>query len=105
MTRHCRVSTLTWKCLIDAAGDDWSSIAPNQTQLQGTVKVGVGEPSSALGSILAGPLALARDILSKDDAPFFMLNSDVICEFPLQWLLSFHQVGGCLDILIYVPII
>jgi len=27
----------------------------------------------------AGPLALARDILGKDDAPFFVLNSDVTC--------------------------
>jgi mannose-1-phosphate guanylyltransferase len=27
----------------------------------------------------AGPLALAKDILAKDDTPFFVLNSDVIC--------------------------
>jgi len=27
----------------------------------------------------AGPLALAKDILAKDDSPFFVLNSDVIC--------------------------
>jgi mannose-1-phosphate guanylyltransferase len=27
----------------------------------------------------AGPLALAHDILAKDDSPFFVLNSDVIC--------------------------
>jgi NDP-sugar pyrophosphorylase family protein len=27
----------------------------------------------------AGPLALAKDILGKDDSPFFVLNSDVIC--------------------------
>jgi mannose-1-phosphate guanylyltransferase len=27
----------------------------------------------------AGPLALAKDILSKDKTPFFVLNSDVIC--------------------------
>lgn len=34
----------------------------------------------------AGPLALAKDILAKDDSPFFVLNSDVICVcFPLGW--------------------
>jgi mannose-1-phosphate guanylyltransferase len=27
----------------------------------------------------AGPLALAKEILGKDDAPFFVLNSDVTC--------------------------
>lgn len=32
----------------------------------------------------AGPLALARDILLQDDNPFFVLNSDVTCRFPLR---------------------
>ena len=40
----------------------------------------------------AGPLALARHYLEADDnSDFFMLNSDVICEFPLQNLLDFHR--------------
>ncbi|KAJ3093264.1 mannose-1-phosphate guanyltransferase [Physocladia obscura] len=42
----------------------------------------------------AGPLALAAPILRKDDTPFFVLNSDVICEFPFQDLLLFHQAHG-----------
>jgi len=42
----------------------------------------------------AGPLALARSILDADDAPFFMFNSDVICEFPLQQMLDFHRAHG-----------
>jgi len=29
-------------------------------------------------------------LLLADDSPFFMLNSDVICEFPLQKMLDFH---------------
>lgn len=33
---------------------------------------------------LAGPLALARDILGKDDSPFFVLNSDVTCSYPFE---------------------
>ncbi|KAJ3123232.1 mannose-1-phosphate guanyltransferase, partial [Physocladia obscura] len=43
----------------------------------------------------AGPLALARNILLKDDEVFFVLNSDVICEFPFEGLLAFHKSHGC----------
>ncbi|CAD2219108.1 mannose-1-phosphate guanylyltransferase [Angomonas deanei] len=42
----------------------------------------------------AGPLALARDILMQDDKPFFVLNSDVTCRFPLRELLAFHKNHG-----------
>ena len=42
----------------------------------------------------AGPLALARDILGKDDAPFFVLNSDVICDFPFRDMVAFHKGHG-----------
>lgn len=43
---------------------------------------------------IAGPLALARDILGKDDSPFFVLNSDVICDFPFKQLKAFHEAHG-----------
>lgn len=43
---------------------------------------------------IAGPLALARDILGKDDSPFFVLNSDVICDFPFEKLKAFHEAHG-----------
>lgn len=39
----------------------------------------------------AGPLALARNILEKDNSPFFVLNSDVICEYNFTQFLCFHQ--------------
>jgi len=42
----------------------------------------------------AGPLALAREVLGKDDSPFFVLNSDVICEYPFDNLLEFHKSHG-----------
>ncbi|KAK4047466.1 mannose-1-phosphate guanyltransferase [Microbotryomycetes sp. JL201] len=42
----------------------------------------------------AGPLALARNILGKDDAPFFVLNSDVTCTYPFQELRDFHLNHG-----------
>uniref|UniRef100_A0A1L8E1T8 mannose-1-phosphate guanylyltransferase n=1 Tax=Nyssomyia neivai TaxID=330878 RepID=A0A1L8E1T8_9DIPT len=42
----------------------------------------------------AGPLALAKDILSASPEPFFVLNSDVICDFPFKQLESFHRAHG-----------
>lgn len=42
----------------------------------------------------AGPLALARDLLAEDGEPFFVLNSDVICEFPFAALARFHRQHG-----------
>jgi mannose-1-phosphate guanylyltransferase len=42
----------------------------------------------------AGPLKLAEKVLGKDDAPFFVLNSDVICDFPFQELAKFHKQHG-----------
>jgi hypothetical protein len=41
----------------------------------------------------AGPLALAKDSLN-DGEPFFVLNSDVICEFPFADLLAYHKSHG-----------
>ncbi len=41
----------------------------------------------------AGPLALARQYL-EGDAPFFVLNSDIVCEFPFAEFLEFHQKHG-----------
>ena len=43
----------------------------------------------------AGPLALARDLLTADGAePFFVLNSDVICDFAFKDMLAFHKNHG-----------
>jgi mannose-1-phosphate guanylyltransferase len=39
----------------------------------------------------AGPLALAKEILGRDKEPFFVLNSDVICDFPFKELVKFHK--------------
>ncbi|XP_014226042.1 mannose-1-phosphate guanyltransferase beta [Trichogramma pretiosum] len=49
--------------------------------------------STPLGT--AGPLALAKDILvSTSDQPFFVLNSDIICDYPFKELLEFHKNHG-----------
>jgi mannose-1-phosphate guanylyltransferase len=55
------------------------------------VKISYSRESTPLGT--AGPLALARDLLN-DGKPFFVLNSDVICKFPMKELLAFHKAHG-----------
>lgn len=42
----------------------------------------------------AGPIALAREILEKSPEPFFVLNSDIICQFPFKELLQYHRNHG-----------
>lgn len=42
----------------------------------------------------AGPLALARKILEADSSPFFVLNSDVICNYPFTKMLETHKAHG-----------
>lgn len=42
----------------------------------------------------AGPLALARELLSTSPEPFFVLNSDVICDFPFKELAKYHRSHG-----------
>lgn len=63
---------------------------------QETEKLGVNlifsHETEPLGT--AGPLALAKDILLTSPEPFFVLNSDVICDFPFQDLEKFHRNHG-----------
>lgn len=42
----------------------------------------------------AGPLALAKDLLSASAEPFFVLNSDIICDFPFAQLERYHREHG-----------
>ncbi|XP_071452161.1 mannose-1-phosphate guanyltransferase beta-A [Hetaerina americana] len=46
----------------------------------------------------AGPLALAREHLvgsaENEDEPFFVLNSDIICDFPFKEMMAFHRKHG-----------
>lgn len=59
--------------------------------LQYHIKISCSHETEPLGT--AGPLALARELLDDGD-PFFVFNSDVICEYRLQDFLSFHQAHG-----------
>ena len=54
------------------------------------VKITFSVEKEPLGT--AGPLALARDILDNaEDEPFFVLNSDIICDFPFTDMLEAHR--------------
>lgn len=41
----------------------------------------------------AGPIRLAKDLILQDNTEgmFFVLNSDIVCEFPFQELIEFHK--------------
>mmetsp|Transcript_1650 Transcript_1650/g.5376 ORF Transcript_1650/g.5376 Transcript_1650/m.5376 type:complete len:359 (+) Transcript_1650:141-1217(+) len=55
------------------------------------VKITCSQEREPLGT--AGPIAYARDVLRTTE-PFFVLNSDVTCTFPLAELLAFHKNHG-----------
>ncbi|KAI3832494.1 hypothetical protein MKW98_002040 [Papaver atlanticum] len=57
------------------------------------IKITCSQETEPLGT--AGPLALARDKLVDDSRePFFVLNSDVISEYPLKEMIEFHKAHG-----------
>lgn len=60
------------------------------------IKITCSQEDEPMGT--AGPLGLARKILAPkgdgSDDPFFVLNSDVICDFPLKEMLEFHRAKG-----------
>ncbi|GBG78363.1 hypothetical protein CBR_g26392 [Chara braunii] len=54
------------------------------------IKITCSQEKEPMGT--AGPLALARELLVDGSGdPFFVLNSDVISEYPLRKLYEFHQ--------------
>lgn len=55
------------------------------------VKITCSQEREPLGT--AGPIAFARDVL-KTSEPFFVVNSDVTCSFPLQEMVAFHKRHG-----------
>lgn len=50
----------------------------------------------SMNLLLAGPINLAREIICKDNEEqlFFVFNSDIICDFPLEKLIAFHKAHG-----------
>lgn len=66
------------------------------------IKVVFSIEETPLGT--AGPLGLCRAKLLEDDAPFFMLNSDVACEFPLVEMLNYHKDHGKEGTILVTPV-
>ncbi|CAI9716627.1 mannose-1-phosphate guanyltransferase beta [Octopus vulgaris] len=56
------------------------------------IRITISQEKEPLGT--AGPLALAREHLLEDDQPFFVLNSDIICDFPFKTMIQFHKDHG-----------
>lgn len=56
------------------------------------IKVTMSLETEPLGT--AGPVRLAKDLILETNEPFFVFNSDVICEYQLKELLSFHKEKG-----------
>lgn len=57
------------------------------------IKIEFSVEDDPLGT--AGPIALAASLLDpEDDDPFFMLNADISCPYPVAELLKFHRAHG-----------
>ena len=59
------------------------------------IKITTRREPSELGT--AGPLKHAEDLITDDgtsDAPFFLVNADVLCSYPLRDLLHTHMKHG-----------
>ncbi|KAM0941377.1 putative nucleotidyltransferase [Dioscorea sansibarensis] len=65
----------------------------NEFQAKIGIKISCSQETEPLGT--AGPLALARDkLVDGSGEPFFVLNSDVISEYPFEELIRFHRSHG-----------
>ncbi|KAF6779221.1 hypothetical protein AHF37_02063 [Paragonimus kellicotti] len=67
-----------------------SELSKHQKRLR--ARIVFSYETEAMGT--AGPIALARQWLLADESPFFVLNSDVVCEFPFDSLIKFHKSHG-----------
>ncbi|XP_065673848.1 mannose-1-phosphate guanyltransferase beta isoform X2 [Hydra vulgaris] len=56
------------------------------------IKISMSHEREPLGT--AGPLALARHWLEESTEPFFVLNSDITCEYPFEEMINFHKKHG-----------
>lgn len=63
--------------------------------MQYGIKITCSLESEPLGT--AGPLRLAQDMLLADNPSglFFVLNADIICDYPLNEMVEFHKKHGC----------
>ena len=67
---------------------------PHPTHPSPLLLLSPSPPLTRSPSVPAGPLALAKELLNADKEPFFVLNSDVICDYPFKKMLQFHRSHG-----------
>lgn len=55
----------------------------------------------------AGPIRLAKDKILKDNTSgmFFVFNSDVICDYPLEKFIAFHRAHGKEGTILVTPVV
>lgn len=66
-----------------------------QSDSQLGIEITLSQEDEPLGT--AGPIALAKKFLTEDGSsstPFFVLNSDVISDYPFSKMLEFHKSHG-----------
>jgi mannose-1-phosphate guanylyltransferase len=81
---------MTSTLLIDCSGLQLMLGFLREFEAQLGVKIICSQETEPMGT--AGPLALARKTLDDGSGdPFFVLNSDVISEYPLKDMLDFHR--------------
>ena len=58
------------------------------------MKITISIEYEAMGT--AGPIRLAKDTIlaNNKEGMFFVFNSDVICDYPLQQFVDFHKAHG-----------
>jgi mannose-1-phosphate guanylyltransferase len=62
--------------------------------MQYNIKITCSLESEPMGT--AGPIRLAEKIIKSNNIEglFFVFNSDVICEYPLDQLINYHKSHG-----------
>lgn len=65
-----------------------------EIEKQYNIKITCSKEDEPMGT--GGPLKVAEDLIKADNEEglFFVFNSDVICDFPLQSMLDFHKKHG-----------
>ena len=58
------------------------------------MKISISIENEPLGT--AGPIRLAKEKILQDNESgmFFVFNSDVICDYPLEKFVEFHKAHG-----------
>lgn len=65
------------------------------------IKITTSQENEPMGT--AGPIKLAESMLN-DGEPFFVLNSDVSCDYPFQAMIEFQKNSGASGVLLATPV-